>query len=181
MKKRDLLNLKKEIVALGLVGTILTSTGCRKNANESTNGQLLAVPEEYSHPDNYYSYVIKNGEAMQLYNANNVYIFFDKDSYEAKEYIYNKEHGIIFYTMELYDLEAEELLVYESYDVVYNDDYYNSLLDSSYQVCLADAGNYIEEYTPKDSYTLDEIKEMESTIKAGLKLINEAKEKKKAK
>ena len=79
---------------------------------------------------------------------------------------------------ELYDLETEEMLAYgDGIATAYNEEFYQYLVASNYQVCIADAGNYVEGLSTVDYYSLDEIKELEPQIEKGLKIINKSKAK----
>ena len=83
--------------------------------------------------------------------------------------------GLARYT-EVYDLVTEEMIVYcDGLGTVYNEEYYNYLLDNNYQVCLNEVSSYVEDYVDKDYYTIDEIRALEPQIEEGLKTINAAK------
>ena len=121
---------------------------------------------------------MKNGEAVKEYNSQNVYLLFNKETYEVKEYIFTNK-VTVFGGAELYDLVTEEMLAYgDGIATIINKDYYKYLVDNNYQVCLTEVGDYVEEHSTKEYYTLAEIKELEPTIKESLKIINKAKTKK---
>ena len=78
--------------------------------------------------------------------------------------------------MEVYDLATEEMITYSDVlATVYNEEYYNHILDNNYQVCLNEVSRYVEDYVDKDYYTIDEIRELEPQIEEELKTINAAK------
>ena len=78
--------------------------------------------------------------------------------------------------MEVYDLVTEEMITYSDVlATVYNEEYYNHILDNNYQVCLNEVSRYVEDYVDKDYYTIDEIRELEPQIEEELKTINAAK------
>ena len=89
MNKKELSKLKRSLLALGMAGVILGTSGCGDNDdNEITREE---VPSEYYNFDKYCKYVIKDGEALQLYNSQNIMLFYNKETYDVKEYIYNRE------------------------------------------------------------------------------------------
>ena len=168
MDKNELKKLKR-LLSLSLIGTMGTQVGC------STNKIPTAKPidPKYSKVEEYYKYTIKNGEAVKMYKSENVYLLYNKESYEVKEYIYDGEYDI-----ELYDLKSEEMIAYSNpISSTYNKEYYYYIRDNNYQVCLNDVENYVEGRTNKEYYSLEEIKELEPKILEGLKIINTAKQK----
>ena len=167
MDKEKLKEIKKELLALGIV-SIMIGFGYN-NSKEVKNN--IKVPSKYSKIDNYYKYQIIDNKNTKLYNSKNIYLFFDKETFLVSEFIYNG--ATYFKGIALYDLESEEMLSYgDNLITNYNLEYFHSLLENSYQVSLNNIGNYIEGYIPKDYYTLDEIKELEIIIKEKLKNIN---------
>ena len=128
--------------------------------------------------DDYYKYVMQNGEAVKLYNSANVYLLFDKETYEVSEYIYYRRNilGGLGSHVELYDLPNENMIVYsDGISTTYNEDYYKYIIENNYQVCLTEVSDYVEGHTGKEYYSLDEIKELEPQISESLKIINYAK------
>lgn len=176
MNKKELSKLKRSLLALGMAGVILGTSGCGDNDdNEITREE---VPSEYYNFDKYCKYVIKDGEALQLYNSQNIMLFYNKETYDVKEYIYNREEKFLGTASELYDLVTEEMLEYsDGIAIGYNDDndFLKDLIDNNYQVWLPDTGDYIEGYEVKDYYSLEEIKELEPQIETGLRAINKIK------
>ena len=174
MDKNKLIEIKKRLLALGLSGVMLGTAGCTSNKDENGVPKRNDIPSKYSNIEGYYKYVIQNGEAVKLYKAENVYLLFDKETYDVKEYIFDIVFGI--YGGQLYDLESEELLVYSGgISYTYNEEYNNYLKENNYQVCLKDISDYVEGDVGKEYYSLDEIRELEPQIAEGLKIINSLK------
>lgn len=181
MEKEKLIQMKQRILALGLVGVMIGTTGCsasKKNDSKKEIGEpsRVAISQDYYNIENYYKYIIKNGEAVKVYNSQNVYLLYNKETYEVREYIFS--NVIYKFGGELYDLVTEEMLFYSNgLRTSYNRECYDYLVDNNYQVCLNEVGDYIEGYDNKEYYTLGEIKEIEPLVKEGLKIINKAKAK----
>jgi hypothetical protein len=184
MEKNKLIEIKKRLLALSLAGVMIGNAGCTSNEDENKEPTYSAISSEYSNVEDYYKYVIQDGEAVKLYNAQNVYLLFNKETYEATEYIYYRRdilYGLGIYG-ELYDLQSEEMIAYcNGINKTYNKEYFNYLVENNYQVCLAEASDYIEEHTSKEYYSLEEIIELEPQIAESLKIINSAKVKTKTK
>ena len=175
MDKNKLLQIKKRLLALGLAGVMMGTTGCTNNENGEP--KRFAISQDYYNFDEYYKYAIQNGEAVKLYNSHNVFLLYDKEMYEVEEYIY-QDHITAFGGVELYDLETEEMLVYSNgIATTYNERFYNYLRENNYLVWLEEVSDYVEGHNVKDYYTLEEIKELEPLVRESLKIINEAKTK----
>lgn len=178
MDKNKLTELKKRLLALGVAGVMLGTAGCTSNKDANEDSKQVSISSQYSNVDNYYKYGIQNNEAIKLYNSSNVYLFFDKETYEVKEYIYYSRYilGGLGTHIELYDLPNESMLVYsDGLNKTYNEEYYKYLLENNYHVCLTEVSDYVEGHTDKEYYSLAEIKELEPQIAEGLKIINSAK------
>ena len=179
MDKNKLIEIKKRLLALGLAGVMIGTAGCT-TSNKDENGvpKHVSISSEYSNVDDYYKYVMQNGEAVKLYNSANVYLLFNKETYEVSEYIYYRRNilGGLGSHVELYDLPNENMIVYsDGISTTYNEEYFKYLVENNYQVCLTEASDYVEGHTGKEYYSLDEIKELEPQIAEGLKIINSAK------
>ena len=171
MDKNKLIEIKRRLLALGLAGVMLGTAGCTSNKDENGVPKHRSISSEYSNIDNYYKYAMQNGEAVKLYKAENIYLLFDKETYDAEEYIFDTVLWI--YGGQLYDLESEEMLVYSNgIGLAYNEEYYNYLEENNYQVCLKDVSDYVEGHVGKEYYSLDEIRELEQRIAESLKIIN---------
>ena len=179
MDKNKLIDIKRRLLALGLAGLVVGTAGCSFNDKDKNDipGRVI-ISTDYSNVDDYCKYIIHNDEAVKIYNSSNVYLLFNKETYEVSEYLYysNKMFDGLGIYIELYDLPSEEMLVYsDGIDTIYNEDYYNYLIENNYQVCLADASDYVEGHTSKEYYSLREIRELEPQIAKGLQIINDAK------
>lgn len=175
MDKNKLIEIKKRLLALGLAGVMIGTAGCASNKGKNGVPERVPIPSEYSNVEDYYKYVMQNGEAVKLYNSQNVYLLFNKETYEITEYIY-RNHVTWFGGAELYDLESEEMIVYgDAFGTEYNEEYYKYILENNYQVCLTEISDYVEGHTSKEYYSLDEIRELEPQIAESLKIINSAK------
>lgn len=178
MDKNKLIEIKKRLLALGLAGVILGTAGCTSNKDENGVPKHVTISSEYSNVDDYYKYVMQNGEAVKLYNSANVYLLFNKETYEVSEYIFYKKNilGGLGCHVELYDLQNENIIVYsDGISTTYNEEYYKYIIENNYQVCLTEVSDYVEGHTGKDYYSLDEIRELEPQIAESLKIINSAK------
>ena len=178
MDKYKLIEIKKRLLALGLAGVMLGTAGCTSNKDENGVPKHVSISSEYSNVDDYYKYVMQNGEAVKLYNSANVYLLFNKKTYEVSEYIYYRRNilGGLGSHVELYDLQNEDMVVYcDGISTAYNEEYYKYLIENNYQVCLTEVSDYVEGHTGKGYYSLDEIRELEPQISESLKIINSAK------
>lgn len=178
MDKNKLIEIKKRLLTLGLAGVMIGTAGCTSNKDEKGVPKNVSISSEYSNVDDYYKYVMQNGEAVKLYNSANVYLLFNKETYEVSEYIYYRRNvlGGLGSHVELYDLPNENMIVYsDGISTTYNEEYYKYLMENNYQVCLTEASDYVEGHTGKEYYSLDEIKELEPQIAESLKIINSAK------
>jgi hypothetical protein len=97
--------MKKRLLALGLAGAMLGTAGCTSSKNENGEPSRISISQEYSNVENYYKYVMQNGKAVKLYNSQNVYLLYDKKTYEVNEYIFQNQVRW-FGGAELYDLEC---------------------------------------------------------------------------
>lgn len=178
MDKNKLIEIKKRLLALGLAGVMLGTAGCTSNKDENGVPKHVTISSEYSNVDDYYKYVMQNGEAVKLYNSANVYLLFNKETYEVSEYIFYKKNilGGLGCHVELYDLQNENMIVYsDGISTTYNEEYYKYIIENNYQVCLTEVSDYVEGHTGKDYYSLDEIRELEPQIAESLKIINSVK------
>ena len=158
--------LKKKLLALSLLSIMIGTFSCKNNSKNID--KKIYIPSKYSKVDNYYKYMSKGLEQVKLYDSQYVYLLFDKETYDANEYIYNK--ASFFKGIELYDLESEEMISYGDLIITnYNLEYFHYLLESCYQIPLCNINDFIDEYNLKKYYTLDEIKELESIIREELK------------
>jgi len=178
MDKNKLHELKKRIIAIGLLGVMLTTAGCQYDKNGKP--KLKKIHPNYNHIDNYRTYIIRNGEAICVYNANNIIIAVDKKTYESEEYLWDYKDILLGRSGELYDLESEEMLVYsDGIATGFNEFYVNDYLKNNfYCINFTKLANYIEGIVVKDYYTLEEIKEIEPLLIEAVKKIDQTKVKK---
>ncbi len=173
--KAILTETKRRLVAVGLAGVMIGTTSCslaKENNTDNVLPERNAISTEYSNINNYYINGVYNNQEVKLYNSKNAYILFDKETYEAKEYIYYGKmvFGGLGYHVEVYDLVSEELLAYsDGIDKKINNDYYKYLVENNYQVCLAEVNKYLNDKTAKDYYSLEEIRALEPEIAESLK------------
>ena len=175
MDKIKLIEIKKRLLAIGLVGVMFGTSGCTSKKDENGVPKYVYISSIYSNVDDYYKNVMQNGETVKLYNSSNVYLLFNKETYEVSEYIYYGKDtlGGLRRHVELYDLTNGNMLVYsDSMNTTYNKEYYDYIKENNYQVCLAEASNYVEGHIDKNYYLLDEIRELEPQIAESLKKIN---------
>lgn len=85
MDKYRLTNMKKNLLPLGVLSTVCFMSGC---GSDDVIPEITPVPERYSNIEDYYEFSIQDGEAVQYYNSDNVYLLYDKESYNVTEYIY---------------------------------------------------------------------------------------------
>lgn len=175
MDKYKLIQMKKRLLALGLAGVMFGTAGCTSSKNENGEPSRISISQEHSNVEDYYKYVMQNGEAVKLYNSQNVYLLYNKETYDVNEYIFQNQ-VTWFGGAELYDLETEEMLVYgDGIATTYNEEFYRYLIENNYQVCLNEVSDYVEGHVAKEYYSLDEIKELEPQIEESLRIINKAK------
>ena len=176
MDKDTLKVLKKRLLALGVAGIMLGTTGCQSVIEEEGAPNRYAISSEYYDFDDYYRFGVRSGEAVKIYKTENVYILFDKESFEAREFIYDTTF-LDYYGGQLYNLETEELLVYDNgiSGGTQNENYYKFLLNNNYVVPLKNLSDYVEGENPQEFYSIDEIRELEPQIMKGLKILMSAK------
>lgn len=173
MDKNKLIEIKKRLLALGVVCVMLGTTGCSTDKkDEDKIPKPAPISSDYSEVDNYYKYIVRDGKPTKVYKAKNICLLFDKKTYEVEEYIFD-------YTFfgslggQIYDLESEKLLVYSNgIGTRYNYDYYEYIVENNYQVPLLNVSDYVEGHESKEYYSLDEIKELEPQICESLKILN---------
>lgn len=172
MNKNKLKALKERILALGLSGIILVTTGCISSENENKEPKRISIDKEYSSIEENYKYIDENGNEIKVYNSQNVYLLFDYETYEVKEYIFKSPTSWIGGS-ELYDLVTEEMLAYgNGISNAYNEEYFEYLKANNYKVCLTEISTYVKGHISKEYYSLEEIKSLEPLIIENLKQIN---------
>ena len=177
MKKEQLLKLKDKLLIILLASTILSSIGCQKKKKHYTPPQITSITESYSQIKKYYKYIKQDNKTVKAYESKYVYLLYNKETIEVKEYIYNNKSSFAG-GFELYDLKTETLLsYYNGISIFFNEDYLKYLIENNYQINLANIGEYIDDFAPKEYYTKDEIKTIENIISNTILNNNEAKTK----
>lgn len=185
MTKEDLLKLRKKLLILGLAGVMVGTAGCGKKNNDDDNENNITtynkISPEKLHLDKCYKKIIKNGEAVKVYNSNYIGYLIDKDTYEVSVYLFysKKSYGDIVSTWEIYTLPSEEViysnnLYYLSPDVDETMEFIEFMLDNKYDIAFKDAPDYIEGYSPDDFVTYEEIVDIEPELVDGLKIMKKS-------
>lgn len=180
MTKEELKKMKKKLIALGILGVMIGTSGC-KNVDENGIPIRQSIPSKYNLYNKYVQDVVRDGKADKLCKTKNVCLFYDKETLEVKEYIYDYSFKLFdeTYGGDFYDIETEELIFHnDGFGNDYNKQYFLYLIDNNYVISLSDLSNYIEEINVKEYYTLEEIRELEPKILESLKIIINSKTKK---
>lgn len=180
MDKEELRKIKKRLIALGILGVMLGTSGCQK-VDENGVPLRTKIPDNYNSYSKYVDVVVRDGQVKRICKAENICLFYDKESFEVNEYIYDYAFKLLGeqFGGDLYDLETEELIFHnDGLGHSYNEKYLLYLVDNNYIVSLEKISNYIERLEPKEYYTLEEIKELEPQILESLKIIIDSKTKK---
>ena len=105
-----------------MVGT----AGCGKKNNDDDNENNITtynnISPEKLHLDKCYKKIIKNGEAVKVYNSSCIDYLIDKDTYEVSVYLFyfKKSYGDIVSTCEIYTLPGEEVIYSNSFQTLSN-------------------------------------------------------------
>ena len=175
MDKNKLIELKRKLIAIGLLGVMIGTTGCGKDENGVP--KRSEISRSYYNFDEYTKYIVKNKEVEKVYKMQNIILLCNKETYEVKEYIFD-ETLFGYFGGQLYELDTEDLIVYsDGIGPTYNEKYYRYLMKNNYIIKFTNLSDLIENKELKEYYTLDEIKELEPEIIEGLKLINKEKAK----
>ena len=167
---------KKRILALSLAGMMFVSSGCTTGKKDKKS-----VPDSVAigHPISRYCIDgVEEGKVTRFYNTNNVYLLFNKETYDVTELLYaSTPNGFIWNDeQEVYELESGEMFAYTSgvgYNCNFND--YTSLLESNYLVRLTELSAYVEGESVGEFCSLSKIRELEPKIVKSLKIINRSK------
>ena len=160
MENKTKRSLKQKALALGLAGSLLFLGGC--NNTGDNNFRLDTVPSRYNHFSHYYKTVIRDGEAVKVYKAENTFVVFDKETLEPTKYVFKKDDSYRD-EYELYDLSTGKMLMYAEEaglilpGTIYNYYYYRDIIKGSYEVCLGNIGDFIEGEEQKEYYSEAEI------------------------
>ena len=96
------------------------------------------------------------------YNIENITIVIDNETTMMSEYICYEDSEI----NKVFDLDTKELVYYSdsSKNIEYKDNYYNDLLENSTVIEFKELDNYLENYTYKEWYSLEDIENIESQL-----------------
>lgn len=153
MNKDKLIKTKKKLIALGLLGVMLGTTGCKNNNNFN-----IDLDTKSSNIIN-----LKRGNQF-YYNKENIYLLFDMKTGRCKEYVINNRVNFNNDVVEeIYDIEKNIVIFSDKYKNGEHDVYYNYLYNNPgvFFICLGDcfANNEVKDY-----YSIDEIKFLEPYI-----------------
>lgn len=177
MDKYKLIQMKKRLLALGLTCAMYVTAYCTNDENKEPI--VTPISAKYSNIEDYYKYDMRNGKKVKVYNSQNVYLFYNNETYEVNEYIFNDQVFLIF-GGELYDLETEKMLTYNNgIGISYNIEFFKYLIKTNYPVCLKDINNYIVDHDNQEYYSFDEIKNLALQIQDILRSKNYQKIKRK--
>lgn len=167
--------LKKGIVLTTVVVTLASFSGCyaEQKPNNWPN-EYVYIDQQNNEFDNYYKTIIRDEKPVKAYKGSAISITIDKETYEIKEYIYNKTN----FSIEIYDLTTGNMLVNASSFVYLDADKqnYKNIVNNKHVIDFVDISDYIEKEELKDYYTLEEIKNLETDILKSVKLIEEYEE-----
>ena len=187
MNKKTLLEFKKKLLTLGFFTGIAMTAGCEYEATNDY-GKIYRYISQYkghenvdetSNIEDYYKFVVRNDEAVKLYDSNYIYLFIDKETYEIGEYIFRGDiDGYLgrFTEAELYDLPTEKMIFWnKGYEKIYNREYLDDLIENNYPIALRSLSDYIEGFQLKSHYSLEELRELEPQLLECFKILNDAK------
>ena len=167
----------------GITGVVIL----RKNYVASKYDET-GTPKRFSHGideeeiSKVSSYLVENGQAVKKFRSSAIYFLINKETNEIAPYLYF--YGDKFNNEEirfrLFELDSEELISYEYppdlFDPGYTNNYYFDYLKDNFDwIPLTSASTYVEGFKLKDSYTKEEVKEIEPKLLDGYLLIKEAK------
>lgn len=159
---------KRGIILVTALFTFVTFKECSKIK------KIIAqsIVKDYNSLDDYTKTITENGISTQVYSGKNIALTIDKDTYEVKEYIYEKT--ILGFT--IYDLTTGHKIAtisFLNFDDSDNIKVWNEIKENNYVVIFANIGDYIEDEKLKEYYSLIEIKNLESKIINNLMLTTE--------
>ena len=171
----------KTALAFVVAGSMAVLGGCSSNGNTGapTRQQVSSI---FSRANECSYYYIEDQSAIKMFNTDNVYLMYDKETYAVKEILHSSavtKNGVNLGEV-LYLPNDEIISVYYDGDPDYtqNYGYRRYLFENNYVIPLGDAWQYIDGgMEMKDSYSLGEIRAMEPGIEKGLRIINDEKAK----
>ena len=163
---------RKGVALLTAAFTIIGVSGCSIESSENYPSEFGYINQENNRFDEYVKTIIRNGEPVTAYCGENLSLTVNKDTFEAKEYIYHNSS----ISSQIYDLSTGYMVVDAS---IFNYSFdtevrnYDVIKDNNYIVDFVELGDYIEGYELKEWYTLEEIKEIEGQVVESLKKVSE--------
>lgn len=147
-----------KLYSLALAGVItITSLGVNSN-----NLYKSYINKKYNDFKKFVRIRIVNTKLTDCYNVNNITIFIDNNTLRMNEYIYYEDESI----NKLFELNSKDLIYYN--DLTNNIEYgkreYQELLENSTVVSFNELDKYMDEYSIKQWYSLDDIKEIENYL-----------------
>ncbi len=174
MNKEQLIKLKKRILMTGLAGIMIGTIGCGK-ADALAKPVREPIPvEKYEglmNNGNYWTNGVRHDEVTKLYYGDFINFIYDSETDEMGIYIY---HANLGGDALLYDVEHEEMVGYSLFwGSAYNVEYCEDLAKRGTSVYLPEADAYIEGFTPKATYSLEELKSIREQLIPKIKLVEE--------
>lgn len=125
--------------------------------------EFTYISQEGNEFNEYCKTIIVDGEETIVYRGYNVILAIDEETYEVKEYIYNK--GAV--TDKIYDLFTGYMIVDGSLISFPSDievSNWDKIIDGNHIFDFAYIDSYLENPEYKEWYTIEEIKELELVI-----------------
>ena len=176
MKKEQIINLKRQILMAGLTGIMIGTIGCGKSEALAKPVREPIPVEKYEglmNNGNYWTDGVRNNEVTKLYYGDFINFIYDSETKDMGIYIY---HANLGGDALLYDVEHDEMVGYSLFwGSAYNVDYCEDLAKRSTSVYLPEADAYIEDFSPKATYSLEELKSIKEQLIPKLELVAETK------
>ena len=147
-----------KLYSLALAGVItITSLGVNSN-----NLYKNYINKKYNDFKKFVRIRIVNTKLTDCYNVNNITIFIDNNTLKMNEYIYYEDESI----NKLFELNSKDLIYYNDLtnNIEYGERNYQDLLENSTVVSFNELDKYIDEYSIKEWYSLEDIKEIENCL-----------------
>lgn len=139
------------------------ASSVEKTIPEDYPEELIYINQDGNEFKDYCKTDIVNGEEVLMYKGYNVILAIDMETYDVKEYIYNK--GAV--TDKVYDLSTGYMIVDGSLISVSSDEEvrnWDKITEGNHVFDFAYIDEYLENPEYKEWYTLEEIKELELVI-----------------
>lgn len=149
MKKEDLIKLKKKIIAIGLLGSMIGLSGCDSIDIMSKN--LFLVNESNSSI---------NKNSCKYYPKDLVYLIFNFNTETVGEYMICNSN---LDRISIYDI-TNDRMIYSDIKSSSDYTYYELLQQNSNVIFLKDIEKYLDKSFVKDCYNLNELHVIEQNI-----------------